>query len=238
MMPLKDNIPSRQFPVVTIGLVVINAVIFLIEAMMGPQATAVTNTFGVVPQRLTSAWLNPMQLLTLFTSMYLHGGWAHLIGNMLYLWIFGDNVEESMGRLRFFIFYTLSGFAAVLIQVMAAPELDKPIIGASGAIAGVLGAYLLLFPKARVQTLVPSFYFYRLVWLPAVIVLGGWFVIQLLNGLASINVNMQTGGVAWWAHIGGFGAGMLLQFVFRRDDYEPPSQRLDRQRAQSRSLRW
>lgn len=238
MMPLKDNIPSRRTPVVTIGLVVVNAVIFLIEAMMGQRATVITNTFGVVPQRFTSAWLNPMQLLTLFTSMYLHGGWAHLIGNMLYLWIFGDNVEESMGRVRFFIFYTLSGLVAVLIQVAAAPSLDKPVIGASGAIAGVLGAYLLLFPQARVQTLVPSFYFYRLIWLPAIIVLGGWFLIQLLNGLASINVNMQTGGVAWWAHIGGFAAGMLLQFVFKRSDYEPPSRRLDQRRARSRGIGW
>jgi membrane associated rhomboid family serine protease len=199
---------------------------------------AITNTFGVVPQRLTAAWLNPLQLLTLFTSMYLHGGWAHLIGNMLYLWIFGDNVEDSMGKVRFFIFYTLSGLIAALIQVVSAPNLDVPIIGASGAIAGVLGAYLLLFPRARVQTLVPSFYFYRLVWLPAVLVLGGWFLIQLLNGIASINVSMQTGGVAWWAHIGGFGAGMALQVLFRRSDYEPPTSRLDRRRSQSRSIRW
>jgi membrane associated rhomboid family serine protease len=238
MMPLKDNIPSRKFPIVTVGLVVVNAAIFLFEVLMGQRATQITYTFGVVPQRLTSAWLAPMQLLTLFTSMYLHGGWAHLIGNMLYLWIFGDNVEESMGRLPFFIFYTLSGLIAALIQVFSAPNLDKPIVGASGAIAGVLGAYLLLFPGARVQTLVPSFYFYRLIWLPSIIVLGGWFLIQLLNGIASINVNMQTGGVAWWAHIGGFAAGMLLQFVFRRSDYEPPSRRLDQQRYDRRGVRW
>jgi membrane associated rhomboid family serine protease len=238
MMPLKDNIPSRKFPVVTVALIVVNSVIFFLEVMMGQRATAITNTFGVVPQRLTSAWLNPMQLLTLFTSMYLHGGWAHLIGNMLYLWIFGDNVEESMGRLRFFIFYTLSGLIAVLIQVMSAPNLEQPIIGASGAIAGVLGAYLLLFPGARVQTLVPSFYFYRLVWLPAIIVLGGWFLLQLLQGIASINVSMQTGGVAWWAHIGGFAAGMVLQFVFRRSDYESPSRRLDQRNYDRRGVRW
>ncbi len=238
MMPLKDNIPSRRFPVVTVGLVVINSAIFLVEALMGQRATVITRTFGVVPQRLTSAWLNPMQLLTLFSSMYLHGGWAHLIGNMLYLWIFGDNVEDSMGKLRFFIFYTFSGVVAALIQVAAAPNLDVPVIGASGAIAGVLGAYLLLFPRARVQTLVPSFYFYRLIWLPAVIVLGGWFLIQLLNGIASINVSMQTGGVAWWAHIGGFGSGMLLQYVFRRNNYEPPSRRLDQRRYDSRGVRW
>lgn len=221
MFPLRDDVPSRQFPLVTVGLVVLNVAIFLVEVMMGSAARVVTETFGIVPARLTTQWQNPAVLLTLFTSMYLHGGWAHLIGNMWYLWIFGDNVEDRMGRLRFFIFYTLAGLIAGLLQVFAAPRSTIPMIGASGAIAGVLGAYLVLYPRARVSTLVPVFYFIRIIWLPAAIVLGGWFLIQLLNGLASINVVMQTGGVAWWAHIGGFVAGIVLLPVFRRR--EPPS---------------
>lgn len=239
MIPLKDNIPSRSFPAVTVGLVVVNVIVFLLEAMMGAQAPTLTNTFGAIPRRVTSDWQNPLVLMTLVTSMYLHGGWAHLIGNMLYLWIFGDNVEDSMGKLRFFIFYTLCGLAAGLLQVAAAPNSDIPMIGASGAIAGVLGAYLVLFPKAKVRTLVPSFYFYRLIWLPSIIVLGGWFLIQLLNGIASINVNMQTGGVAWWAHVGGFGAGIIFQWIFRRSDYRPPSNRLGQgRRYEPEGPRW
>jgi membrane associated rhomboid family serine protease len=148
---------------------------------------------------------------------------------MWYLWIFGDNVEDRMGRGRFLIFYTLCGLVAGLLQVVAAPRSLIPIIGASGAIAGVLGAYLLLYPRARVSTLVPAFYFYRVVWLPAIIVLGGWFLIQLLNGVISIGVVMQTGGVAWWAHIGGFVAGMGLMPVFRRRDARRPPNWYDRE---------
>jgi membrane associated rhomboid family serine protease len=224
MFPLRDNVPSRRFPLVTISLVVINVVIFLFEALMGSAAEDLVYTFGVVPARLTSSWQNPFVLATLFSSMYFHGGWAHLIGNMWYLWIFGDNIEDRMGRVRFFIFYTLCGLVAGLLQVFAAPRSTVPMIGASGAIAGVLGAYLLLYPRARVSTVVPVFYFIRIIWLPAVIVLGGWFLVQLLNGLATLNLEMQTGGVAWWAHIGGFAAGMLLVNVFKQRSYQPPYQ--------------
>jgi membrane associated rhomboid family serine protease len=221
MFPLRDNVPSRHFPVITVGLIAINVAIFLVEALMGAAVTQLIETFGIVPARLTSEWSRPTVLMTLFTSMYLHGGWAHLIGNMWYLWIFGDNIEDRMGRFRFFIFYTLCGLIAGLLQVIAAPQSTTPMIGASGAIAGVLGAYLVLYPRARVSTLVPFFYFIRIVWLPAIVVLGSWFLIQLLNGLASINVVMQTGGVAWWAHIGGFVAGMVLQGIFSRSDRKP-----------------
>jgi membrane associated rhomboid family serine protease len=222
MFPLRDDVPSRKFPVITVLLIVVNAAIFLFEAFLGPSAMRVTELLGVVPVRLISQWHNPLVLLTLVTSMYLHGGWAHLIGNMWYLWIFGDNVENRMGGVRFFIFYTLSGVIAAVLQVMAAPRSDIPIIGASGAIAGVLGAYLVLYPRARVATLVPIFYFIRIIWLPAVLVLGSWFLVQLLNGLATLNVVMQTGGTAWWAHIGGFVAGMVLTPIFRRRDRPPP----------------
>jgi len=225
MFPLRDDVPSRHFPLVTVSIVVVNVVIFLFQVLAGPAASSIAELFGIVPARITTQWLNPLVLLTLFSSMYLHGGWAHLIGNMWYLWIFGDNVEDRMGRGRFFIFYTLCGLVAGLLQIVAAPRSTIPMIGASGAIAGVLGAYLLLFPRARVSTLVPLFFFIRIIWLPAIVVLGSWFVIQLFNGLASLNVVVQTGGVAWWAHIGGFVAGMALLPVFRRRDIQPPLRR-------------
>lgn len=222
MIPLRDDIPAQRFPVVTVGLLAINVVVFLLEVFFGAGVNDLILIFGIVPARLTTEWTNPLVLLTLGTSMYFHGGWTHLIGNMMYLWIFGDNVEDRMGPVGFFIFYTLCGVISGILQVVAAPRSPIPVIGASGAIAGVLGAYILLYPRARVRTLVPSFYFYRSIWLPAIIVLGGWFVIQLLNGLAALSVVMQTGGVAWWAHIGGFVAGMGLMPVFRQKNYNPP----------------
>ena len=223
MFPLRDDVPSRGFPLVTVGLVVVNVVIFLFEVVLGDAAHVLIESFGVVPAELTANWQNPLVISTLFTSQYLHGGWAHLIGNMWYLIIFGDNVEDRMGRLRYFVFYSLCGVVAALLQVVAAPRSTIPMIGASGAIAGVLGAYLLLYPRARVSTVIPFFYFIRIVWLPAVVVLGGWFLVQLLNGLAMLDVQMQTGGVAFWAHVGGFVAGMVLMPIFRRRDYRPPS---------------
>lgn len=225
MFPLRDDVPSRQFPLVTASIVAVNVVVFLLQVLAGPAASAIAELFGIVPARITGQWQSPLVPLTLFSSMYLHGGWAHLIGNVWYLWIFGDNVEDRMGRGRFFIFYTLCGLVAGLLQIVAAPRSTIPMIGASGAIAGVLSAYLLLYPRARVSTLVPLFFFIRIIWLPAIVVLGSWFVIQLLNGLASLNVVVQTGGVAWWAHIGGFAAGMALLPVFRRRDTLPPSPR-------------
>ncbi|MGC9394661.1 MAG: rhomboid family intramembrane serine protease [Anaerolineae bacterium] len=221
MIPLGDNIPSRRFPKVTFGLIVVNTIIFLGEFLFEPVANELVQTFGAVPTRIVSDWTNPITLATLFTAMYLHGGWAHLIGNMIYLWIFGDNVEDRMGHGRFFIFYTLCGLVSGLAQVLAMPTSRIPAIGASGAIAGVLGAYLLLFPRARVRTLIPLIFIYTTVYLPAVVVLGGWFLVQFLNGIASINVNVQTGGVAWWAHIGGFVVGMILMPLFRQK--QPPA---------------
>ncbi len=225
MFPLRDDVPSRQFPLVTVSIVVVNVLVFLFQVLAGPAASSIVDLFGIVPARMTTQWQNPLVALTFVSSMYLHGGWAHLIGNMWYLWIFGDNVEDRMGRGRFFVFYTLCGLVAGVLQIVAAPRSTIPMIGASGAIAGVLGAYLLLYPRARVSTLVPLFFFIRIVWLPAIVVLGSWFAMQLLNGLASLSVVVQTGGVAWWAHIGGFVAGMVLLPVFRRRGVQPPSRR-------------
>jgi membrane associated rhomboid family serine protease len=221
MIPLGDNIPSRRFPTVTATLIVINTLIFLVEVLFEPLAHQMIGTFGTIPVRIVTDWTNPLTLLTLVTATYLHGGWAHLIGNMIYLGVFGDNVEDRMGHVGFFIFYTLCGALAGLAQVLAMPTSRIPAIGASGAIAGVLGAYLLLFPRARIRTLVPLIFIYTTFHLPAVVVLGGWFLVQFFNGLASINVAVQTGGVAWWAHIGGFVVGMLLMPLFRQK--QPPA---------------
>ncbi|HQE93226.1 MAG TPA: rhomboid family intramembrane serine protease [Anaerolineae bacterium] len=221
MIPLSDNIPSRHFPTVTLGLVAANTIVFLFEVFFEPAADQMAQMFGATPINIMTGWTNPLTLVTLVTAMYLHGGWAHLIGNMIYLWIFGDNVEDRMGHGRFFIFYTLCGVLSGIAQVLAMPTSSVPAIGASGAIAGVLGAYLLLFPHARVRTLVPLIFIYTTIYLPAVLVLGGWFLVQFLNGVASLNVNVQTGGVAWWAHIGGFVSGMILMPLFRQK--QPPA---------------
>jgi membrane associated rhomboid family serine protease len=186
------------------------------ELLAGPRVEDLITTFGVVPLRIVTEWQNPQVLMTLLTGMYLHAGWAHLIGNLIYLGVFGNNVEDRMGHGRFFIFYTLSGLVAWAVEIVAAPQSSIPGIGASGAIAGVLGAYLLLFPRARVEVLVPLPLIFTTFALPATLVLGGWFLIQFFNGLMTLNVVTQTGGVAWWAHIGGFVAGMLLSLLFRQ----------------------
>lgn len=216
MIPISDDVRTRHFPIVTILLILVNSAIFFIEVLLGPHADQMIRTFGFTPAQIVTAWYNPLVPLTLITAMYLHGGWAHLIGNMLYLWIFGNNVEDRMGPVRFFLFYTLSGILAGLAETLAAPTSMTPGIGASGAIAGVLGAYLLLYPRARVQVLLPLPFWFMTFSVPAILVLGGWFVMQLFNGLIALDVTAQTGGVAWWAHIGGFVAGMLLLPLFRQ----------------------
>jgi len=211
MIPLADNIPSERFPFVTYGFIALNVLIFFFEAALGPWLTPLIRTFGVVPRLITHGWMtHPWVLITLFTSQFLHAGWVHLFGNMLYLWIFGDNVEDAMGHLRFFFFYLFSGAVAGLVQVAVNPSSPIPTIGASGAVAGVLGAYFMLYPRARVLLGIPIFLFMEVIAVPAILVLGSWFFIQLLNGVAVITLASQvTGGVAWWAHIGGFVTGAL-----------------------------
>jgi membrane associated rhomboid family serine protease len=172
--------------------------------------------FGLVPCHLTGACPVgpdlPLPVLTIFTSMFMHGGLVHLAGNMLYLWIFGNNVEDTLGHTRYLVFYLLSGIAAALAQTLVGPSSVVPMVGASGAISGVLGAYLVLFPGARVTTLIILGFFFRLVQIPAMVVLGFWIVLQVLNGLGSFG---SSGGVAFFAHIGGFVAGMGLLYVLR-----------------------
>lgn len=210
MIPLRDTIRPRRFPVVNTGLIVINVLVFLGEFVMGDaRLSTFIAEWGLVPARF---WEGGMldRWWPVFTAMFLHAGWWHLISNMLTLYIFGDNVEDRLGKVRYLLFYLFSGLAASLAHLVAYSTSEIPTVGASGAIAGVLGAYILFFPRARVVTLVPIFYFARLVQLPAVFYLGFWFVSQLFNGLfalAAVDI-MQAGGVAWWAHIGGFVFGL------------------------------
>ena len=219
MIPLRDANPTRQTPLVTLGLVVACFVVFAAElgvlASSGDAALeALITRWGLVPADLTAAWgrgeFLSAETLTLFTSQFLHGGWLHLLGNLLYLWIFGNNIEDRFGRLRFLAFYLVGGAVAGLAQVAIGPTSTVPTIGASGAIAATLGAYLVLFPRARVTSLVFLVFFYQLIDVPAVIVLVFWFVLQLIDGLAAIGVTDVTGGVAFFAHIGGFAFGAAV----------------------------
>jgi membrane associated rhomboid family serine protease len=220
MIPLRDTIPSATFPIVTAGLITLNALAFLYELSLGRDLDVFIMRYGAVPVRFIIAGrLEDVSVierfLPLFTSMFLHGGWLHIIGNMLYLWIFGDNVEDRLGHGRFIVFYLLCGLAAALAQIYLNPTSKIPMVGASGAVAGVLGAYLLLFPQARVLALIPIAFFLQIVELPAFVFLLFWFFMQFLSGAVAItNAPYMTGGVAWWAHIGGFVSGMALVYVF------------------------
>ena len=214
MIPLRDRLPTRHFPVMTISFIALNIVVFALQMLvLGTQGEEglqqAIYTFGVVPARVASD-PGPMTWLTFVTSMFMHGGFMHILGNMLYLWIFGNNVEDVLGPFWFTVFYFLTGFAASAAQVLASPASGVPGIGASGAIAGVLAAYLIFFPAARVDTLIFLGLFSRIAALPAVLVLGLWFVLQLFNGVLSFGVSAASGGVAYFAHIGGFVAGLTL----------------------------
>ena len=226
MIPLKDDVPSGSIPYVTVSLIGLNVLVFLYQVSVGmsgdPRAAeAFVFEFGATLCRLTGACPVPGEfphpVATIFTSMFLHGGLFHVAGNMLYLWIFGDNVEDTLGHGRFLAFYLLSGVAAALAQTAVHPGSSVPMIGASGAVSGVLGAYLLLFPYASVLMLVIFGFFVRIVHWPAIIVLGFWIVVQFLNGLITVSVATGggAGGTAWFAHIGGFLAGMILLFLMR-----------------------
>ncbi len=219
MIPLKDTVHARSFPIVNWMLIASNLLIFFLLATQGRFAEVYVRAFGLIPARLL-ADPGPPALLTLFTSMFLHGGWAHLISNMLALYIFGDNVEDRMGSSRYLLFYLLSGLAAAFIHLMFNPTSRLPTVGASGAISGVLAAYLILFPTSRVITLIPLFFLPWFVEIPALFYLGFWFLSQLFNGFLTIVTGAQAfGGVAWWAHVGGFVAGLLLTPFFIRRRY-------------------
>jgi len=221
VIPLRDDLPTSRAPVLTVGLITVNVAAFLWQQLgVGMEASVAwgglvpARLLGLVPPAEGTAFLPP--LATLFTSMFLHGGFAHIAGNMLFLWVFGNNVEDALGRPRFLAFYLLTGVGAAAAQTGAAllsegRELLIPMVGASGAISGVLAAYLVMFPRARVLTLIPIFIFIRFVQLPASLFLGAWFVLQLLGAF----LGDGGGGVAFMAHVGGFVAGLLLVLAWR-----------------------
>jgi rhomboid family protein len=214
MIPLHDDNPTSRFPYVTIGLIAASTLVFLWQQSLPPAAAQqAVYSFGMIPAvlfgeaRLSAELAAVPAMLSVLTSMFMHGGWMHLIGNMLYLWIFGNNIEDATGHGRFIAFYLLSGVAAAMSQALQDPASAVPMIGASGAIGGVLGAYAVLFPRARVLVLVPLGFFITTIRIPAMLVLGFWFVLQFVQ---TAMTPAGAGGVAYWAHIGGFLAGIVL----------------------------
>lgn len=218
MIPIRDAIRSRSFPVVNITFIVINLIVWIFQLSLGSRGEAFILHYGVVPVRFFWGLHNDLAaaIIPIFTSMFLHGGWLHVLGNMWFLHVFGDNVEDRVGHLNYILFYLLCGIVAAMAQTLMNPRSPIPMVGASGAIAGVLGAYFLLFPHSRILTLIPIFIFIQFVEIPAFIFLILWFLLQFLMGTVSVS----EGGVAWWAHIGGFVAGLILVFFFKKS--EPP----------------
>lgn len=237
MIPLHDDNPTTIRPLFTIGFIAINILVFLFQMTLGERSGEIfVFQFGAIPGVVTGQAALPPGLeaippwLSLFSSMFLHGGFMHIAGNMLYLWIFGNNIEDAMGHVRFVIFYLVSGLAAAVAHIATDPSSRIPMVGASGAISGVLGAYLLLYPHARVLVLVPMGFFTQTLWIPAGYVLGFWIVFQFLNGMIDPG---EGGGVAWFAHIGGFVAGMVLVHPFKRRNLPAPRS----SRSRSRNFR-
>ncbi len=243
MIPIRDNIPSRSFPVVNTFLLLITSAVFLVQIAAGPHLDVLIAKYGMTPAYVTGKVHslpeleehirlkidNPIEephpefldhlpsvppILTLLTCVFLHGGWMHFLGNMLFLYIFGDNVEDSYGHIPYLLFYLGCGILASLSHLVSDPGSTIPTIGASGAIAGIMGAYFYLCPHAKVQTLIPIFIFLQIIVLPAPLFLGIWFVLQLLQGISMVGTGVE--GVAWWAHIGGFAAGYFLSVLLIR----------------------
>ncbi|MBK8574536.1 MAG: rhomboid family intramembrane serine protease [Elusimicrobia bacterium] len=220
MIPLKDNVRSGSFPFFNIVLILVNIAVFSVEIMQpSPQALEhFISKWALYPAPLlNNPWGNWSRVIS---STFLHGGWVHLIGNMIYLWVFGDNIEDRVGHFRYLIFYLAVGSAAAMTQVMIFPASDVSMVGASGAIAGVMGAYFVLYPKAKVLTAIPMVIFLKVIEIPAVLYLGFWFIIQAFQGYGNL-LSVASGardlsGVAWWAHAGGFLSGVILIFIFRK----------------------
>jgi membrane associated rhomboid family serine protease len=235
MIPIGDDDTSQGLPIVNLAIIAINVVVFIVLQL---PSDAFTMGFSVIPREITHGidLIGPQQValsdgttaiiteaagpspiwLTLFTSMFMHGGWTHIGGNMLFLFIFGDNVERLFGSLKYLAFYLVCGIAADFAQIFSSPDSVIPSLGASGAISGVLAAYVLLFPRNPIRVLMSFGYFIRVTRVPAFFMIGLWILIQFVSGLGSIAVSEQTGGVAYWAHIGGFAAGLLLAFLLRQ----------------------
>lgn len=219
MIPLRDSTRSRSFPIITVLLIIVNLYIYFQQAaMMLVQEDLFLRQYALVPafltERLQSSFWSAVLYPPLVTSLFLHGGWFHVIFNMLYLWIFGDNIEDNLGHVRFLVFYLLCGIIANLSHVLIDPLSPVPLVGASGAIAGVLGAYIITFPRSRITSLLVIFIFITIRDIPAVYFLLFWFILQLFNGLTSIG--LMSNSVAWWAHIGGFLSGMILMLIMKK----------------------
>lgn len=213
MIPLKDEISSHSRPVITYIILGINVIIYIYEFSLGPYKEQFIYQFGTIPYEL----FNPSGLssyLTIFSSMFTHANFMHLAGNMLFLWVFADNVEDHLGHMKFLIFYLVCGIAAVFLHSITTPNSKIPMVGASGAISGIMGAYLIFFPKARILSLIPLGFFLRIAYLPSLFFIGIWFLYQFFLGFVSIG--MKGGGVAYFAHIGGFVAGILIALPFKR----------------------
>jgi membrane associated rhomboid family serine protease len=227
MIPLRDNIPSSTFPAATLSIIVINVLVFLYELKLGPHLEDLLASFAVIPAVYTDPQIGhfytaSQKMFAFFSSMFLHGGWLHLIGNMWTLWIFGDNVEDRLGRTRYVTLYLAGGIAAALMHIFTNPDSQVPTIGASGAIAAVMGAYFRFYPFARVETLVPPFILGPTFVLPAVLFLGVWFLLQFFNGAVSLGARGHGfSGVAWWAHVGGFAFGFVICLFARRQRVPP-----------------
>jgi membrane associated rhomboid family serine protease len=217
MIPIRDNVYIRRFPVVTLLFIAINIYLFIYQMILGTDIDEFIGRYAVIPAELSKIFLSPISefpvVSTLITSLFLHGSVLHLGGNMLYLWVFGRSVESRFGPLRFLIFYFTTGILATLTHFFFYSDSVIPLIGASGAIAGVLGAYFFLYPLARIQVIIPLFILFPVVHIPALVFLGGWFIIQVWSGWSALYFDMST-GIAWWAHAGGFAAGAVLMFVF------------------------
>jgi membrane associated rhomboid family serine protease len=226
MLPLRDINPTRRFPILTYALIALNVLVFLWEGSMpDSELQSMFMDLSVVPSQISASPFAFESSLDIVRSMFFHAGWAHLLGNMLYLWLFGDNVEDRLGKLAFLFLYFSSGFTAAYAQVMISPNSTVPLVGASGAIAGVLGSYLVLFPGVRVQGIIPLGLFSRLSEWPAWSVLALWFGLQLFNGLFSIGVDTSAGGgVAFFAHIGGFVLGLVLTLILTVFIRQPPAE--------------
>jgi membrane associated rhomboid family serine protease len=226
MLPISDINPTRRLPIITYALIGINFLVFFWELTLGEEGlTRAFFDLAVVPSEISRlGWFHPETMMDILRSMFFHGGWAHILGNMLYLWIFGDNVEDRFGMLIYIVAYLVSGVAAVFAQYIIDPTSQIPMVGASGAIAGVLGAYAVLFPNVRVRGLVALGRVQTLREMPALVVLGFWFVIQLLSGVGSLTDVSAGGGVAFFAHIGGFIAGVIIAFIMNALVPQPPAE--------------
>lgn len=214
MIPIRDSIKSKHFPKVNLALIIASVLVFLYELALDQYGLQqFVMKYGAIPDRIISAGGRLDTILPLFTAMFIHGGWLHLLGNMLFLWIFGDNVEDRLGSVRYLLFYLATGLAGFMAQMAASPVSSSPMIGASGAIAGVMGAYILMFPRSKIIALVPIFFFFTFIEVPAFLFLILWFGLQLLNGVAGIGT--QGNLVAWWAHVGGFLTGLVGAVMMR-----------------------